>query len=134
MDNTKDYVKEFCDGDKLDVIFAMQKLFDDDVKKNRNIGDVKPEVWLQRQILAMFSEISELLSELNFKWWKNEKPLNNDAIKEEIIDILHFFTGMCLTMGMTSDEVYDIYLRKNKENFDRQYGKSTKIGYELDNK
>ena len=118
--------------DKLDKIFEMQKAFDDDLILNRHLEDIKPEQWIQKQTLAMISELAELLDEVNFKWWKNEKPLNEKAIKEEIIDILHFFTGMCLRMGMTSQDVFDIYMEKNKENFDRQYGKSTKPGYELD--
>jgi len=43
---------------------------------------------------------------------------------------VHFLTGMCLRAGMTSDELFARYIDKNKENFDRQYGKSTKKGYE----
>lgn len=117
--------------DKLDVIFKMQEAFDMDVIKNRHLEDIKPEEWIQKQTLAMISELSELLDEVNFKWWKNPKPLDKDAIKEEIIDILHFFVGMCLRMDMTADEVYEIYLKKNKENFARQYGKSKKEGYSL---
>lgn len=33
---------------------------------------------------------------------------------------------------MDAKELYERYMRKNKENFDRQYGKSQKHGYELD--
>ena len=38
---------------------------------------------------------------------------------------------MCLSYGMTAEELHAIYLKKNKENFDRQYGKSAKQGYDL---
>ena len=79
----------------------------------------------------MLSELAELLAEVNFKWWKNPKPINTDNVKEELIDILHFYIGMCLRMGMTSEELLQIYLKKNEENFNRQYGKSEKKGYEL---
>lgn len=117
--------------DKLDTIFYMQNMFDQDLAKNRDLENISPEQWIQMQTLAMISEIAELLDEVNFKWWKNPKKINNEAIKEELVDILHFFTGMCLRAGMTSQELYDIYMKKNKENFDRQYGKSDKKGYEL---
>ena len=122
---------EFKDMDKLDIIFHMQNKFDSDLAINRNLTDIPPEKWIQMQTLAMISELSELLNEVNFKWWKNPKELSFDSIKEELVDILHFFTGMCLRAGMTSEELFDIYMKKNKENFDRQYGRSDKKGYEL---
>lgn len=117
--------------DKLDTIFYMQEKFDSDLIKNRGLQDIEPEKWIQMQTLAMISELSELLDEVNFKWWKNKKEVNYDNLKEELVDILHFFTGMCLRVGMSADELFDIYMKKNKENFDRQYGKSAKKGYEL---
>ncbi|MEG1510224.1 MAG: dUTPase, partial [Clostridia bacterium] len=114
----------FENMDKLDKIFFMQNKFDSDLIKNRHLEDITPEQWIQKQVLAMLSELSELLDEVNFKWWKNPKPLDKPATKEELVDILHFFVGMCLRMGMTSEELYHIYMKKNKENFDRQYGNS----------
>lgn len=117
--------------DKLDEIFMMQKAFQDDLIKNRHLENIKPNEWIQKQTLAMISELAEVLDEVNFKWWKNEKHINEDAVKEELVDILHFFVSMCLSYGMTSEELHAIYLKKNKENFDRQYGKSAKQGYDL---
>lgn len=117
--------------DKLDVIFDMQKKFDEDLIKNRGLENIRPEEWIKMQTLAMISELSELLDEVNFKWWKNPKEIEPANIKEELVDILHFYVGMCLRMGMTSTELYEIYLKKNKENFDRQYGASQKKGYEI---
>ena len=119
--------------DKLDVIFHMQRKFDEDVAKNRGIEWTSGE-WIPNQTLAMISELAELLAEVNFKWWKNPKPVDAAAVKEELVDILHFFVGMCLRAGMTSEEMYRIYLAKNEENFKRQYGESAKKGYELDPK
>ncbi len=119
-------------NDKLDVIFALQDSFDKEIVEKRGLHDISPEQWIQKEVLAMLSELSELLDEVNFKWWKNPKEINKDNIKGELIDVLHFFASMCLKMGMTSQEVYDLYIAKNKENFDRQYGLSKKEGYELD--
>lgn len=117
--------------DKLDRIFELQKMLDEDIMKNRNLEGISTEQWLQKQTLAIVSELAELLNEVNFKWWKNPKEVKIDAVKEEIVDILHFFVGMCLRCGMTSEELYNIYISKNKENFDRQYGRSEKKGYEV---
>ena len=116
--------------DKLEKIFEMQKLLDDDIAARRNL-DFTTEEWMQKEVLAMLNELSEVLDEVNFKWWKNKKPLDTDALRGELVDILHFFVSMCIRSGMDADELFARYIEKNKENFDRQYGRSEKKGYEV---
>lgn len=119
--------------DKLDKVFELQKLFDEKVIKERNL-QYDLDTWLQKDILAMLSELGELLHETNFKWWKNPKTLNRDLVKEELVDILHFFISMCLKLDITPQELYEAYLSKNKENFLRQEGQSNKEGYAVSEK
>ena len=116
--------------DKLDVIFQLQQSLDEDIVARRNL-DFPKEVWMQKEVLAMISELSEVLDEVNFKWWKNPKPLDDAALKGELVDVLHFFVSMCLKSGMSAEELFDLYKAKNQENFDRQYGRSQKQGYEI---
>ena len=136
-DKTKGVDNEFFKGedmsgmDKLDIIFAMQEKFDQDVIKNRGLQGVTPEEWIQKQTLAMLRELAELIAEVNFKWWKNPKPVVTDNVREELVDILHFFVGMCNRSGMGSEELFARYIKKNEENFKRQYGMSAKPGYSL---
>lgn len=116
--------------DKLEQIFAMQKAFNDELRERRDLTFTSGE-WIQKETLAMISELSELLDEVNFKWWKNPKPVDESLIREELVDILHFFVSMCLDSGMGADELHRRYLAKNQENFDRQHGRSEKKGYEV---
>jgi len=114
--------------DKLEHIFALQAAFDEELARKRDLeGNV--ETWIQREVLAIVSELGELLAEVNFKWWKNPKPVDTEAVKEELVDILHFFVSMCLKAGFSADDIYSAYLKKNRENFRRQEGLSTKEGY-----
>lgn len=117
--------------DRLQTLFDLQKKFDDDVVQKRGLSGISPDEWIQKETLAMISELSELIDEVNFKWWKNPKEINYNNVKEELIDIMHFFMSMCLKVGMNADEVYERYINKNKENFKRQYGQSKKLGYSL---
>ena len=117
--------------DKLDVIFDLQKTLNDDIVRRRNLSGISDTEWIQKNVLAMVSELGELLDETNFKWWKNPKEIDEGALKEELIDILHFYVSMCLRAGMTAEELFEIYKAKNQENFDRQYGRSSKKGYEV---
>ena len=116
--------------DKLDVIFQLQQSLDDDIVARRNLNYSREE-WMQKEVLAMISELSEVLDEVNFKWWKNPKPVDAAALKGEIVVILHFFVSMCLKSGMSAEELFTLYKAKNQENFDRQYGRSSKQGYEV---
>jgi len=116
--------------DKLENIFKYQKMFDTELAERRGLNDIPMEVWIQRETLAMLSELAELIDEVNFKWWKNAKPVDEDNVKNELVDILHFFVSMCLKTGMNAEELHQRYLDKNKENFARQNGISDKKGYE----
>ncbi len=117
--------------DKLDKIFEYQNKFDTELVENRGLQDIPMEEWIQKETLAMISELSELIDEVNFKWWKNKKPVDKNLVKDELVDILHFFVSMCLKTGMSAQELFERYLDKNKENFDRQHGVSEKEGYEV---
>ena len=85
--------------DRLDEIFRMQKALNDDIIARRHLEGISDTEWIQKQTLAMLSEMAELLNEVNFKWWKNPKPVDDHAVKEELVDILHFFVSMCLRPG-----------------------------------
>jgi dimeric dUTPase (all-alpha-NTP-PPase superfamily) len=117
--------------DKLENIFKYQNRFDSELMERRGLENIPMDVWIQKETLAMLSELAELIDEVNFKWWKNEKPVDTDKVKEELVDILHFFVSMCLKTGMDANELHQRYLNKNKENFARQHGKSVKAGYEI---
>ena len=118
--------------DKLDVIFSLQNALDRDIEQRRGLEGISRDEWLQKDAIAIFVELGELLCEVNYKWWKNKKPVNEDAAREELVDVLHFLISMCIRMGMTTDDLYNGYVSKNKENFDRQYGRSQKQGYSPD--
>lgn len=115
--------------DKLEHIFALQKQFNDELFSRRPEGNFTREEWLQKLILATNVELAELADEINYKWWKDAKPIDEDAVKEELVDVLHFFVCMCLRMGMTAEELHARYIGKNEENFNRQRGLSAKPGY-----
>lgn len=115
--------------DKLDHIYQLQHELDQSIIIKRNLGDNTFEEWIQKDCLAIISEISELVEEVNFKWWKNAKPLNMKNIHEELIDIMHFFISMCIKAGLSPEDLYKGYLAKNIENQNRQDGKSEKEGY-----
>ena len=123
--------KKFEGINMLETIFQMQNELDEDIKKKRGLDNITSEEWIQKKVLAMLSELAELLDEVNFKWWKNPKEINSANLKEELVDVLHFFVSMCLSAGMSAEELFEIYISKNEENFKRQVGTSKKEGYDI---
>lgn len=116
--------------DKLDLIFARQKALDDFLIKARDLT-FDPSTWVEKEVLAMVAELGELLATVNFKWWKNPRPVDREAVKEEVVDLLHFLVSLCLKLDLGPNELYEAYLAKNEENFRRQQGLSRKEGYEI---
>lgn len=117
--------------DKLDVLFRMQAGLDAYIREKRALDFSRGE-WICKKALALMVELGEVAEEAKYKWWKNDTRIDDAKLKEELVDVLHFFLGMCIDSGMTADELFKIYLDKNKENYDRQNGLSEKTGYKVE--
>ena len=122
---------QLADGQRCDMlreIFFMQAELNHEIARGRALSFTREE-WLQKNVLAIISELSEVMDEVNFKWWKNSKPIDEAALAEELADVLHFFISLCLHAGLDADALFDAYREKNRENFNRQRGLSSKEGY-----
>ncbi|HEX9037164.1 MAG TPA: dUTPase [Ktedonobacterales bacterium] len=71
---------------------------------------------------AIIHECCELDDELNWKPWKNPRSLdaNREARLMETADILHFLVQLAQDQGFSASELYQAYVRKNDENWERQ--------------
>jgi dimeric dUTPase (all-alpha-NTP-PPase superfamily) len=87
--------------------------------------------WVVGITLAMESEIDEIRREVNWKWWKNPKLIDDDALQGEVIDMWHFLLSLSRVVGLTPETIHSIYMEKNAENHARQDGNSAKEGYEV---
>lgn len=114
--------------DMLKEIFRLQERFDQAVLEHRNVR-FSQELWIQKEVLAIISELAEILDEVNFKWWKDPKPVDKGRLTEELVDLLHFFLSTCLKVGIGPDELFEAYRAKNLENFRRIRGESDRPGY-----
>ncbi len=73
-------------------------------------------------------EVAEALYEMPFyKLWKSYDKMSEDEIKDawqkvkmELVDSFHFFMNLLLCAGFTAEELYEMYMAKNKENHRRQ--------------
>lgn len=56
----------------------------------------------------------------NFTKFSDLSEADQLECKFEIIDMLHFFMNYAISVGMTPQEMYNMYMSKNQENRDRQ--------------
>lgn len=80
--------------------------------------------------MALQQELAETIDWLPWKSWKNYGTLPDEAIesheelvnevKFEVIDMMHFLLNMAIALGMSWDEVLDIFYTKQRENRARQ--------------
>ena len=115
--------------DKLDLIYKYQKELQESLGIYKKIGTSKKmkQQYINQNILALHEEATEIMRETAYKnpkympfGWKKNQKFNNEKFKEEIIDIIHFVINLCIISGMDSEEIFNRYLNKNKENHKRK--------------
>lgn len=68
---------------------------------------------------AMMAESGELWGASGGKWWKKKKKTREEQI-EEMADLLHFFLLFMIKKNISVKELYDAYVKKLAENYNRQ--------------
>ena len=112
----------------------LKKLFDEQLALNLHInpefrkivesGDVElKRKWLNKACQAMFCEVAECIEGSGYKWWKklpewDEANVHN--LKIELVDILHFLILGMQVLGMDDKEMWNLYMKKNQLNHQRQ--------------
>jgi dimeric dUTPase (all-alpha-NTP-PPase superfamily) len=123
-----DNIKTEDTKDMLEFLFNKQKeLYKKQIanseNKMKNLYEIKEPFDGYRIFMlssALVHEAIELQRETNWKWWKKEKSMYEQKIQEEIVDIWHFLIQLSIEAGIDSKKLIEIYLKKNKENLNRQ--------------
>jgi dimeric dUTPase (all-alpha-NTP-PPase superfamily) len=104
--------------DTLETIFSMQKDLADMMDLSRYPVSVEGRVSVLST--AIIHEAVELQRLTSWKWWKKQTAFDDDAAREELIDIWHFVVQASIELGMTPADILEEYKKKNKVNRDRQ--------------
>lgn len=133
--------------DKLEDMFELQSALNKrigyDTKALRNSFDPqRAGVWLNDYISAACNELEELRDSTFWKHWCSEAQqgrrfeihdLQNARV--EVIDLLFFWISMAQCVGLSADDVHNLYLQKLDVNHQRQTNDySMKSKDESDNK
>jgi dimeric dUTPase (all-alpha-NTP-PPase superfamily) len=121
--------------DKLEEMFRLQS------ELNARIGvadfSTMPEEeqtkWILNYCRAMTQELAELTDSVPWKWWAKYQKFDKQNARVEVVDLFHFLISLAEVLGMSAEDVFNLYTQKNKVNHQRQESGYT-VKDESDNK
>nr|ADI21699.1 hypothetical protein [uncultured Verrucomicrobiales bacterium HF0130_14P10] len=107
--------------DKLEKIFSLQDELNSRIGVvTQGLDDEEQRKWILNYIRAMQQELAELTDSVPWKWWAKYQEFDKQNARVEVVDLFHFLISLAQVLGMSADDVYDAYLKKNKVNHQRQ--------------
>jgi len=107
--------------DFLEAMFHMQ------AELNRRIGvdttalpEEEQPKWVLNYCRAMSQETAELIDSVPWKWWAKYQAYDKQNARIEVVDLFHFLISLAQVVGLSAQDVHDLYMKKNKLNFQRQ--------------
>lgn len=76
--------------------------------------------WVLNYSRAMSQELSELVDSVPWKWWAKYQTFDEQNARVEVVDLFHFLISLAQALGMSAEDVYEAYVKKNQVNHSRQ--------------
>jgi dimeric dUTPase (all-alpha-NTP-PPase superfamily) len=107
--------------DQLRELFRMQKALNERIGvQTESMSEEQKTEWVLNYCRAMNQELAELTDSVPWKWWAKYQEFDEQNARVEVVDLFHFLISMAQVLGMTADDVFQPYLKKNEVNFKRQ--------------
>lgn len=107
--------------DKLEKIFELQEELNSRIGVHtKGLSEEGKTQWLLNYTRAMQQEMAELIDSVPWKWWAKYQKFDEQNARVEIVDLFHFLVSMAQVLGMSADDIYQAYLKKNEINHQRQ--------------
>lgn len=107
--------------DKLEEIFRLQDQLNQRIGMHADrLTEEEKVKWVLNYTRAMTQEIAELVDSVPWKWWAKYQKFDEQNAKVEVVDLFHFLISIAQVLGMSPDDVYQAYVKKNQVNHQRQ--------------
>ncbi|MDE3099070.1 MAG: dUTPase [Verrucomicrobiota bacterium] len=107
--------------DQLRELFRMQQALNERIGvKTRDMSEAEKTAWILNYCRAMSQEIAELTDSVPWKWWAKYQKFDEQNARVEVVDLFHFLISLAQVLGMSADDVFNAYCKKNELNFKRQ--------------
>jgi dimeric dUTPase (all-alpha-NTP-PPase superfamily) len=107
--------------DQLRDLFRMQKALNERIGvQTEGMDEATKTHWVLNYCRAMSQELAELTDSVPWKWWAKYQKFDEQNARVEVVDLFHFLISLAQVLGMSADDVYRAYVKKNQVNFQRQ--------------
>jgi len=107
--------------DQLRELFRMQRALNERIGVHTyDMDDEQKTQWVLNYCRAMTQEIAELTDSVPWKWWAKYQEFDEQNARVEVVDLFHFLISLAQVLGMSADDVFEAYVKKNAVNFERQ--------------
>ena len=107
--------------DMLRELFRMQQALNERIGvKTAGMSEADKVHWLLNYCRAMSQELAELTDSVPWKWWAKYQKFDEQNARVEVVDLFHFLISLAQVLGMSPEDVYQAYLKKNAVNVQRQ--------------
>lgn len=107
--------------DQLRELWRMQNALNQRIGVNTiNMSQEDKTKWVLNYCRAMTQELAELTDSVPWKWWAKYQKFDEQNARVEVVDLFHFLISIAQVLGMSADDVFAAYLKKNEVNFKRQ--------------
>jgi dimeric dUTPase (all-alpha-NTP-PPase superfamily) len=113
--------------DQFRELWRMQKALNERIGVHTDgmSGEEKAK-WILNYCRAMTQEIAELTDSVPWKWWAKYQKFDEQNARVEVVDLFHFLISLAQVLGMSADDVFAAYMKKNEVNIMRQDSGYTK--------
>ena len=108
-------------ANQLGELFRMQKALNARIGVQTDaMSEAEKTQWVLNYCRAMSQEIAELTDSVPWKWWAKYQKFDEQNARVEVVDLFHFLISLAQVLGMSADDVFNAYVKKNEVNFKRQ--------------
>jgi dimeric dUTPase (all-alpha-NTP-PPase superfamily) len=110
-----------AEQDMLREIFRMQQALNERIGVYpEKMSEEEQQQWVLNYCRAVSQELAELTDSVPWKWWAKYQTFDKQNARVEVVDLIHFVISLAQVLGLSADDVFNLYLKKNEVNFRRQ--------------
>jgi dimeric dUTPase (all-alpha-NTP-PPase superfamily) len=107
--------------DQLHELFRMQQALNERIGvRTEGMSEAEKTKWILNYCRAMTQEIAELTDSVPWKWWAKYQKFDEQNARVEVVDLFHFLISLAQVLGMSAEDIFNAYCKKNEVNFKRQ--------------
>jgi dimeric dUTPase (all-alpha-NTP-PPase superfamily) len=107
--------------DQLRELFRMQRALNERIGVfTDRMDEAEKTKWILNYTRAMGQEMAELTDSVPWKWWAKYQKFDEQNARVEVVDLFHFLISLAQVLGMSADDLFAAYVKKNEVNFKRQ--------------